>query len=69
MKVDMVVMRHPNPGAATFLSKHIDAQIINAGDGAHEHPTQALLDTYSIREKVWRSKREKNSHCRRHITQ
>ncbi|MDB4289824.1 aspartate carbamoyltransferase catalytic subunit [Flavobacteriaceae bacterium] len=51
MKVDMVVMRHPNPGAATFLSKHIDAQIINAGDGAHEHPTQALLDTYSIREK------------------
>ncbi|MDA9126724.1 aspartate carbamoyltransferase catalytic subunit [Flavobacteriaceae bacterium] len=51
MKVDMVVMRHPNPGAATFLSKHIDAKIINAGDGAHEHPTQALLDTYSIREK------------------
>ena len=51
MKVDMVVMRHPNPGAASFLSKHIDAQIINAGDGAHEHPTQALLDTYSIREK------------------
>jgi aspartate carbamoyltransferase catalytic subunit len=51
MKVDMVVMRHPNPGAATFLSKHIDAKIINAGDGAHEHPTHALLDTYSIREK------------------
>ena len=51
MKVDMVVMRHPNPGAAKFLSKHVDAKIINAGDGAHEHPTQALLDTYSIREK------------------
>jgi len=51
MKVDMVVMRHPNPGAGVFLSKHIDAAIINAGDGAHEHPTQALLDAYSIREK------------------
>ena len=51
MKVDMVVMRHPNPGAAKFLSKHVDAKIINAGDGTHEHPTQALLDTYSIREK------------------
>lgn len=50
MKVDMVVMRHPNPGAGVFLSQHIDASIINAGDGAHEHPTQALLDTYSIRE-------------------
>jgi len=50
MKVDMVVMRHPNPGAGVFLSKHIDASIINAGDGAHEHPTQALLDSYSIRE-------------------
>jgi aspartate carbamoyltransferase catalytic subunit len=52
MKVDMVVMRHPNPGAGIFLSKHIDANIINAGDGAHEHPTQALLDSYSIREKL-----------------
>ena len=52
MKVDMVVMRHPNPGAGIFLSKHIDASIINAGDGAHEHPTQALLDTYSIRERL-----------------
>ncbi len=52
MKVDMVVMRHPNPGAGVFLSKHIDASIVNAGDGAHEHPTQALLDTYSIREKL-----------------
>lgn len=52
MKVDMVVMRHPNPGACVFLSKHINAQIVNAGDGAHEHPTQALLDSYSIREKL-----------------
>jgi aspartate carbamoyltransferase catalytic subunit len=52
MKVDMVVMRHPNPGAGVFLSKHIDARIVNAGDGSHEHPTQALLDTYSIREKL-----------------
>jgi aspartate carbamoyltransferase catalytic subunit len=52
MKVDMVVMRHPNPGAAMFLSKHIDAKIVNAGDGAHEHPTQALLDAFSIREKL-----------------
>ena len=50
MKVDMVVMRHSNPGAGIFLSKHINASIINAGDGAHEHPTQALLDSYSIRE-------------------
>lgn len=50
MKVDMVVMRHPKPGAGLFLSKHINASIINAGDGAHEHPTQALLDSYSIRE-------------------
>lgn len=52
MKVDMVVMRHPSPGAGVFLSKHIDASIINAGDGAHEHPTQALLDSYSIRERL-----------------
>lgn len=52
MKVDMVVMRHPNPGAGLFLSQHINASIVNAGDGAHEHPTQALLDTYSIREKL-----------------
>lgn len=51
MKVDMVVMRHPYPGAGIFLSKHINAQIVNAGDGAHEHPTQALLDAFSIREK------------------
>ncbi len=52
MKVDMVVMRHPNPGAALFLSKNVNSIIINAGDGAHEHPTQALLDAYSIREKL-----------------
>lgn len=52
MKVDMVVMRHPSPGAAHFLARHIDANIVNAGDGTHEHPTQALLDTYSIREQV-----------------
>ncbi len=52
MKVDVVVMRHPNPGAPYFLSQHVDAKIVNAGDGTHEHPTQALLDTYSIREKL-----------------
>lgn len=52
MKVDMVVMRHPAPGAPKFLSQHIDANIINAGDGTHEHPTQALLDAFSMQEKV-----------------
>lgn len=52
MKVDIVVMRHPNVGAGVFLSNHVDAKIINAGDGTHEHPTQALLDSYSIREKL-----------------
>ena len=52
MKVDMVVMRHPSPGAPIFLSKHIDASVVNAGDGTHEHPTQALLDCYSIRERL-----------------
>ena len=52
MKVDMVVMRHPFPGAGIFLSKNVSSRIINAGDGAHEHPTQALLDSYSIREKL-----------------
>ena len=52
MKVDMVVMRHPAPGAAKFLSRHIDANIINAGDGTHEHPTQALLDAYTLNEKL-----------------
>ncbi|WP_345374577.1 aspartate carbamoyltransferase catalytic subunit [Algivirga pacifica] len=51
MKVDMIVMRHSSPGAPHFLSRHIDANIVNAGDGTHEHPTQALLDSYSIREK------------------
>ena len=49
MKVDMVVMRHPDPGAGVFLSKNVPAQIVNAGDGTHEHPTQALLDSYSLR--------------------
>lgn len=52
MKVDMVVMRHPNPGAAKFLSERVDAKVINAGDGTHEHPTQALLDAFSIREQL-----------------
>jgi aspartate carbamoyltransferase catalytic subunit len=52
MKVDMVVMRHPYAGAGVFLSKHVKAQIVNAGDGAHEHPTQALLDAFSIRERL-----------------
>ncbi|MCF6351363.1 MAG: aspartate carbamoyltransferase catalytic subunit [Flavobacteriaceae bacterium] len=52
MKVDIIVMRHPDAGAGVFLSKHINAKIINAGDGTHEHPTQALLDSYSIREKL-----------------
>jgi aspartate carbamoyltransferase catalytic subunit len=59
MKVDMVVMRHPNPGAGIFLSKHVDASIVNAGDGTHEHPTQALLDSYSIREKLGEVKGKK----------
>lgn len=52
MKVDMIVMRHASAGAPHFLSKHIQAKIVNAGDGTHEHPTQALLDTFSIREKL-----------------
>ena len=52
MKVDMVVMRHPSPGAPHFLSKHIPSNILNAGDGTHEHPTQALLDAYSMQEKI-----------------
>ena len=54
MKVDMVVMRHPNPGAAVFLARHIDSIVINAGDGAHEHPTQALLDVFSIKRELGR---------------
>ena len=52
MKVDMVVIRHPSPGASVFLSKNVDSCIINAGDGTHEHPTQALLDAYSVKEKL-----------------
>jgi aspartate carbamoyltransferase catalytic subunit len=52
MKVDIIVMRHASVGAGVFLSNHVDAKIINAGDGTHEHPTQALLDSYSIREKL-----------------
>jgi len=52
MKVDMLVMRHPSPGAHQFLSRHIKANIINAGDGTHEHPTQALLDAFSMQERI-----------------
>jgi aspartate carbamoyltransferase catalytic subunit len=52
MKVDMVVMRHSSPGAAHFLSQNVKSCIVNAGDGAHEHPTQALLDSFTIREKL-----------------
>lgn len=59
MKVDMIVMRHSSPGAPHFLSKHIKANIVNAGDGTHEHPTQALLDSYSIREKFGKVKGKK----------
>ena len=59
MKVDIIVMRHPNPGASIFLSRNIDAKIINAGDGTHEHPTQALLDAFSIKEKYGQIKDKK----------
>jgi aspartate carbamoyltransferase catalytic subunit len=59
MKVDIVVMRHPNPGASLFLSKNVEASIVNAGDGAHEHPTQALLDSYSIQENLGEVKGKK----------
>jgi len=59
MKVDMIVMRHPAPGAHYYLSQHIDAQIVNAGDGTHEHPTQALLDAFSMQEKVGNLKGKK----------
>ncbi|MDC1316517.1 aspartate carbamoyltransferase catalytic subunit [Flavobacteriaceae bacterium] len=52
MKVDMIVMRHPSPGASVFLSKNVNSCIINAGDGTHEHPTQALLDAYSLIERI-----------------
>ena len=59
MKVDLIVMRHPNSGAALFLSKNVDACIINAGDGTHEHPSQALLDAYSLKEKLGELKGKK----------
>lgn len=59
MKVDMVVMRHANAGAGMFLAQHVSAKIINAGDGAHEHPTQALLDAFSLREKLGNLKGKK----------
>ncbi len=59
MKVDMVIIRHPSPGASVFLSKNVNSCIINAGDGTHEHPTQALLDAYSIKEKIGDLKRKK----------
>ena len=59
MKVDIVVMRHPTPGASVFLSRNIDAKIVNAGDGTHEHPTQALLDAFSIRERYGNVKEKK----------
>ncbi|MFN8145590.1 MAG: aspartate carbamoyltransferase, partial [Bacteroidia bacterium] len=59
MKVDIVVMRHPHAGAAQFLSRHVEASIVNAGDGAHEHPTQALLDAFSIRERLGEVKGKK----------
>ena len=52
MKVDMIILRHPNPGAAHYLSKNLNSCIINAGDGAHEHPTQALLDCFSLTENL-----------------
>lgn len=59
MKIDMVVMRHPSPGAHLLLSKHVDCNIVNAGDGTHEHPTQALLDAYSMQEKIGNLKGKK----------
>lgn len=59
MKVDMVVLRHPQPGAALFLSQRVNARIINAGDGTHEHPTQALLDVFSIREHFGKVEKKK----------
>jgi|TARA_B110000259_G_scaffold188486_1_gene248098 aspartate carbamoyltransferase catalytic subunit len=59
MKVDMVVIRHPSPGASVFLSNNVKSCIINAGDGTHEHPTQALLDAYSLKEKIGDLKNKK----------
>lgn len=66
MKVDMVVMRHGSPGASHFLSRNIKANIVNAGDGTHEHPTQALLDAYSMQEKLGDLTGKKNRHHRRY---
>ena len=60
MKVDVIVLRHPEPGSAKFLSQEINSQIINAGDGTHEHPTQALLDSYSIEERLGDLKNKKD---------
>ena len=59
MKVDMVVMRHPSPGASVFLSNNVNSCIINAGDGTHEHPTQALLDAYSLIDRLGELKNKK----------
>ena len=59
MKVDLIVLRHSNPGAAEFLSNHVQSVIVNAGDGSHEHPTQALLDAFSIKEKLGSIKNKK----------
>ena len=59
MKVDMIVMRHPDPGAPHFIAKNINKSVINAGDGTHEHPTQALLDCYTIKEKLGEIKNKK----------
>ena len=59
MKVDMVIIRHPSPGASVFLANNVDSCIINAGDGTHEHPTQALLDAYSVKEKIGDLKNKK----------
>ena len=59
MKVDMIVMRHPDPGAPHFVAKNINKSVINAGDGTHEHPTQALLDCYTIKEKLGEIKNKK----------
>ena len=60
MKVDVIVLRHPEPGSAKFLSQEINSQIINAGDGTHEHPTQALLDSFSIEERLGDLKNKKS---------
>ena len=69
MKIDMVVIRHQSPGAPNFLAKNLQANIINAGDGAHEHPTQALLDMMTILEKFESPERIKGSDHRGYLTQ